>query len=53
MRLLWLVLVLLSTMVMGGCDVIGNIFQAGVTVGVIMVVVIIAGIVFLARKVRR
>jgi hypothetical protein len=53
MRSLWLVLVLLSTVLMGGCDVIGNIFQAGVAVGVIMVVLIIVGVVFIARKVRR
>ncbi|HXG90517.1 MAG TPA: hypothetical protein VNJ02_19490 [Vicinamibacterales bacterium] len=53
MRVFSLMAVLLSTVLLGGCEMIGNIFQAGVAVGVIMVVLIVAGIVFLARKMRR
>jgi len=53
MRVFSLVAVLLSTVLLGGCDMIGNIFQAGVAVGVIVVVLIVAGIAFLARKMRR
>ena len=53
MQTLLLILVLLSTMLLGGCDVIGDIFQAGVAVGVIMVVLLIIGVAFLARKMRR
>ena len=51
MRALLLILVLLSTLTLGGCEVIGDIFQAGMAVGVIMVVLIVAVIVFLVRKI--
>ena len=50
MRTWWLVLLLLSTMLLGGCELIGDIFQAGVAVGVILVVVVLAGIVVLVKK---
>ena len=50
MHTLLLLLVLLSTVLLSGCQVIGDIFQAGMAVGVIVVVVILAGIIFLARK---
>ena len=50
MQTLLLILVLLSTVTLGGCDLIGDIFQAGFAVGVIMVVLVIAGIVVLGRK---
>ena len=53
MRALLLILVLLSTLSLGGCDVIGDIFQAGVVVGVVLVVLILAGAGFLFRKLRR
>ena len=53
MRSLLLLLMLLSTFTMAGCDMIGDIFQAGVAVGVIMVVLIVAGIAFVVRKLRR
>jgi hypothetical protein len=35
-----------------GCEVIGNIFQAGMWVGVIMVVLVIGAIAFVASKFR-
>jgi hypothetical protein len=50
MRTLLLILVLLSTLTLGGCELVGDIFQAGMAVGVILVVLVIAGVVFLARK---
>lgn len=53
MRVLLLLLIVLSTLILGGCEVIGNIFQAGVWVGVILVVLILAGVAFLVSKLRR
>ena len=50
MRTLLLILVLLSTLTLGGCELVGDIFQAGMAVGVILVVVVIAGLLFLGRK---
>jgi hypothetical protein len=50
MQTLLLLLVLLSTVMLAGCELVGDIFQAGMAVGVILVVLVIAGIVFLARK---
>lgn len=35
-----------------GCQVVGDIFQAGIWVGVIMVVLVLGGIAFLASKFR-
>lgn len=52
MRWLLLTLLLLSTVTLGGCELIGNIFQAGVWVGVILVVLILAGIGFVAARLR-
>lgn len=53
MRELLLVLVLLSTLAMGGCELVGNIFQAGIAVGVIVVVLIVALVAVLGRKLMR
>lgn len=53
MRGLLLILVCLATLTMAGCEVIGNIFQAGIWVGVILVVLILAGVGFLVSKMRR
>jgi len=50
MRTLLLIIVLLSTAMLGGCELVGDIFQAGVVVGALAVLVVIAGIVFLIRK---
>jgi hypothetical protein len=50
MQTLLLLLVLLSTLTLGGCELVGDIFQAGMAVGVILVVLVIAGIVLVARK---
>ena len=53
MRTFWLTLVLLSTLMLGGCEVIGGIFKAGMWTGIIIVVLVLAGIAFLATKMRR
>lgn len=53
MRTLLFVLLILSTMTLAGCEVIGNIFQAGMWVGVILVVLILVGVAFIAGKLRR
>ena len=50
MRTLLLVLVLLSTVTFGGCELVGDIFQAGMTVGIILVLLVIAGVFMLGRK---
>lgn len=50
MRTLLLFLVLLSTLSLGGCSVVGDIFQAGMVVGVIVVLLVIGVIVVVGRK---
>jgi hypothetical protein len=45
-----LILVLLATVLLAGCELVGDIFQAGMAVGIIVVLLVIAGIVYLARK---
>lgn len=52
MRSLWLVLLMLSTLTLAGCEAVGDIFQAGMWVGAIMVVFVIAIIGFIAAKLR-
>lgn len=45
---------LLALLVMfSGCELVGDIFEAGVWTGVLLVVAIIAGIIFLIRKIGR
>ena len=53
MRTLLLLLVLLSTLTLAGCELVGDIFQAGMAVGIIVVVLLIAGLAFLGRKIFR
>ena len=38
---------------LSGCDVIGGIFKAGVWVGIVLVVVVVAGLLWLVGKLRR
>ena len=52
MTWLRLLLVLVATLSLTACEVVGNIFQAGMAVGVIMVVAVIALIGFVIAKVR-
>ena len=49
LRLLLLVLVALP---LTGCEAIGDIFQAGMAVGVIMVFVVVGVIAFIVAKIR-
>jgi uncharacterized protein YceK len=53
MRSLWLVLLLLATLTLSGCEAVVDIFQAGFAVGVIAVVAILALVGFLVVKMRR
>jgi hypothetical protein len=55
MRLSWLRLsvILLAATAVSGCEVIGDIFQAGMAVGIFIVLAVIALVVFLIGKVRR
>ena len=45
-------LVLLAALPLAGCEAIGDIFQAGMAVGVIMVIAVIALIGFVVAKMR-
>ena len=47
------ILLLVLTLVLPGCEVIGDIFQAGVWVGVLVVVAIVGLIVWLIGKARK
>ena len=51
-RVLMLVLVVMASMSLAGCEAIGDIFKAGVWVGVLFVVVIIAIVGFIAASIR-
>jgi hypothetical protein len=44
------VLLLLSTVVLSGCEVIGDIFKAGVWTGVLLVILVIGIIVWLLTR---
>lgn len=48
-----IVLFLASSFFLTGCEALGNIFQAGMWVGVIVVVLIIALVLWLIGKMRR
>ena len=48
----WFAPLLLSTTVLPGCEIVGEIFKAGVWVGVILVVVVIGLIVWLFSRAR-
>jgi hypothetical protein len=52
MSFLWLAILVLLTLPLAGCDAIQGIFKAGFFAGVIVVVLILAGIGFLAMKMR-
>jgi hypothetical protein len=52
MRFLWLIVLLLATIPLAGCELAGDIFQAGMWVGVIAIVGIIAIVGFIAAKIR-
>ena len=48
-----LFLVLLAGITMAGCELAANIFQAGMAVGIFLVIVFVAVVFFLVNKVRR
>lgn len=50
---LYTTLLLLTTLSLSSCELVGDIFQAGVWVGVLIVVGIIALVVFLISKARK
>ena len=52
LRALSLPLLILATIPLAGCELIGDIFKAGVWVGVIFVVLIVALVGFIASKMR-
>jgi hypothetical protein len=47
------VLVLLAGITLGACELAGDIFQAGMAVGVFIIIAIVALVIFLMNKVRR
>jgi len=51
-RVLLLVLLVAASMSLSGCEVVGGIFKAGMWVGVLFVVIIIAIVGFIATKIR-
>jgi TRAP-type C4-dicarboxylate transport system permease large subunit len=53
MTALRIALIVLFAMVTAGCEAIGNIFQAGIWVGAIMVVLVLAIVGFIASRFRR
>jgi hypothetical protein len=48
-----LIFVLLAAIALPGCEVIGDIFQAGMAVGIFLVIAAIALIAYLVTRVRR
>ena len=51
-RVLMLVLLVVASISASGCEVIGDIFKAGVWVGALFIVIIIAIVGFIAAKIR-
>jgi uncharacterized membrane protein YkvI len=51
-RVLMLVLVVVASISASGCEVVGDIFKAGVWVGALFIVIIIAIVGFIAAKIR-
>jgi uncharacterized membrane protein YkvI len=52
MHFLWAILLMLATIPLAGCELVGDIFQAGMWVGAIFIVLIIAAVAFIAAKIR-
>ncbi len=52
MNYLAIALLTLAALTSAGCELVGNIFQAGVWVGVFGVLLIVFGVSFLAFKIR-
>ena len=50
--MLRVLLLLLGTGVIAGCELIGDVFQAGLVVGVILIIVVVAAIGWIYKAVR-
>ena len=48
-----LLLLSLALLALGGCEIIGGIFKAGVWVGILLVLVVLAGVFWIVGKLRR
>jgi len=48
-----LILVLVAGVAFAGCELAGDIFQAGMAVGIFLIIAVVALVVFLVSKVRR
>ena len=48
-----LFLVLLAVIMLAGCELAGDIFQAGMAIGIFLVIAAVALVLFLVNKVRR
>lgn len=51
-RVLMVVLLVASSLTLAGCEAIGDIFKAGMWVGALFIVIIIAIVGFIAAKIR-
>ena len=51
-RTLMLMLLMIWTTTLGGCEIVGDIFEAGVWVGVILVILIVGLVVWLFARAR-
>ena len=52
MAWLRILLVVLATISLAGCEAIGDIFQAGMAVGVIMILAVVGVIAFIIAKIK-
>jgi hypothetical protein len=53
MRFIQILLALFAGLMLGGCELIGNIFEAGIWTGVILVIVVVALIGYVVSRSRR
>ena len=52
MQVLQLLLLVLATVTMAGCELAGDIFEAGAWVGAIVVILVVGIVAFIAAKIR-
>ena len=53
MRTPWIAVLILLSLASAGCEIVGDIFQAGFWVGTIVVLIVLAGVAMLAARLRR
>ena len=51
-KIITFTLLVISTMMLAGCELVGDIFQAGVWTGVILVILVVGLVVWLFSKAR-